>query len=239
MDPAGTIFGCDTSHHQGDVDFAALYRDGLRFAIHKAGQGNWADDKFAANSARSAAAGMVTAAYWFLDTRYSVAAHLDAVERTVPKTMPLIPDVESITSNGKVVSAPSLAMTRQFVDGARARGYWLPLMYLPRWYWQGWGSPSLAGLPPLWSSRYPDMAPDDVLDEYRDVPASYWDGYGGLPVLLLQFTSSATAPSLRPFDANAYRGTTGQLAALLGLAGGGGAAPAGRRTPLVVLEDAR
>ncbi|WP_346053049.1 GH25 family lysozyme [Amycolatopsis dongchuanensis] len=150
MDPAGTTFGSDTSHHQGDVDFAALYRDGLRFAIHKAGQGDWADDKFAANSARSHVAGMITAAYWFLDSRYPVEAHLDAVERTVPKTMALLPDVESIEgSNGQVVSAPTLAMTRQFVDGARARGYRVPLVYLPRWYWQSWGSPSLAGLPPL------------------------------------------------------------------------------------------
>ncbi|WP_431879432.1 glycoside hydrolase family 25 protein [Amycolatopsis sacchari] len=231
MDPAGTTFGSDTSHHQGDVDFAALYRDGLRFAIHKAGQGNWADDKFAANSARSHAAGMITAAYWFLDSRYSVEQHLDAVDRTVPRTMALIPDVERIEgSNGQVVSAPTLAMTRQFVDGARARGYRVPLVYLPRWYWQSWGSPSLAGLPPLWSSRYPDLDPGGYLDEYRDVPASYWDGYGGLPVLLLQFTSSASAPSLSPYDANAFRGTPQQLASLFGVAD---------RAPLVVLEDAR
>ncbi|GAA5156844.1 hypothetical protein GCM10023214_15150 [Amycolatopsis dongchuanensis] len=62
------------------------------------------------------------------------------------------------------------------------------------------------------------------------MPASYWDGYGGLPVLLLQFTSSASAPSLSPYDANAFRGTPQQLASLFGAAD---------RAPLVVLEDAR
>lgn len=105
---------------------------------------------------------------------------------------------------------------REMVAALRAAGWRVPLLYLPRWYWQQIGSPSLAGLPPLWSSRYPDMVQGSIADEWADVPDSYWAGYGGLSVEVLQFTSSARIAGHAPIDANAYRGTAAQLAALLG-----------------------
>ena len=92
----------------------------------------------------------------------------------------------------------------------------MPLLYIPRWYWQQIGSPSLAGLPPLWSSRYPDNVVGTLADEWADVPAHFWNGYGGLDVLLLQFTSSARIAGYQPLDASAFRGTRAQLAARMG-----------------------
>lgn len=114
-----------------------------------------------------------------------------------------------------------MALTRDIVGRLRAAGYRVPLSYIPRWYWQQLGSPSLAGLPPLWSSRYPDMNGGYASEIYQRVPASYWNGYGGSKVAVLQFTSSSTVAGHTPVDANAYRGTRAQLAALLG----GGAQP--------------
>jgi hypothetical protein len=52
--------------------------------------------------------------------------------------------------------------------------------------------------------------------EYDAVPASYWNGYGGLGVTVLQFTSSARVAGHQPVDGNAYIGTREQLAAVLG-----------------------
>lgn len=216
---APITFGLDISHHQPlSLDLAQARRDGCELCIIKGGQGgNSVDEEYAANLAEAEAVGMLTAVYWFLDSRYSAAAHVELIKKTVPKRVAIIPDVESIKdSNGKVISAPSLALTRAVIGGLLAAGYVVPLMYLPRWYWQTWGAPSLAGLPPLWSSRYPDMVVGTLPDEWADVPASYWDGYGGLPVLLLQFTSSARIAGYQPLDANAFRGTRDQLAALLG-----------------------
>ena len=137
----------------------------------------------------------------------------------------MIPDVEA--------NSGSVSLTRDIVKRLRAAGYRVPLLYLPRWYWQQIGSPSLAGLPPLWSSRYPDNKIGGIKDEYRDVPPHFWDGYGGLPVAVLQFTSSARVAGRAPIDGNAYRGTLTKLWALfndngvIGGGGGGGAAAPG------------
>ena len=206
-----TTFGLDISHHQPDsLNLGQARAEGCEFVIIKAGEGTGADDRFAANLAKARAAGQLVAAYWYQRSAYSAAAHVAGIARTVPKDVPVIPDVESGSGGAD--------LTRDIVNQARAAGYRVPLVYLPRWYWQQIGSPSLAGLPPLWSSRYPDYTVRGLGDAYAKAPGSYWDGYGGLPVALLQFTSSARVAGYAPLDANAYRGSRDQLAALLGAA---------------------
>lgn len=210
-------FGLDISHHQPlSLDLAAARRDGCELCLLKAGEGSsYVDPTFAANLAEARAAGMLTAAYWYIKASASAQAHVDAIKKAVPKAVPIIPDVEA--------NSGGVALVRDIVNRLRAEGYIVPLLYLPRWYWQQLGSPSLAGLPPLWSSRYPDNVVGLLAAEWARVPASYWDGYGGLDVALLQFTSSAKIADYSPLDANAFRGTRDELAALLGAASGGGA----------------
>ena len=208
-------FGLDISHHQPDsLNLGAARAEGCEFVIIKAGEATGADDRFGANLAKARGAGMLAAAYWYQRSSVSAAAHVDGIRRTVPPDVPVIPDVES--------GSGGVALVHDVVNQTRAAGYRVPLVYLPRWYWQQLGSPSLAGLPPLWSSRYPDTAVGSLLDEWAAVPASYWDGYGGLPVQLLQFTSSARVAGYAPLDANAFRGTRDELAAVLFGGGDGG-----------------
>ena len=212
------IFGIDVSHHQGSFDVARAAREGIDFFIFKATEGNgFTDSRFAGNVAKARKTGKLFAAYHYQRGDVSAAAQVEHIRRVVPKDIAVIPDVEA--------NSGSVSLTRDIVKRLRAAGYRVPLLYLPRWYWQQIGSPSLSGLPPLWSSRYPDNRVGDIRDEYADVPAHFWDGYGGLRVAVLQFTSSARVAGRSPIDGNAYRGTLAQLRALLRGAGGGGAAP--------------
>ncbi|GAB3437531.1 glycoside hydrolase family 25 protein [Actinophytocola sediminis] len=201
-------FGLDISHHQGAFDLARAAREGVAFVILKATEGNgFTDSRFAGNLASARRAGLLVAAYHYQRGNVSAAAQVAHVRRVVPLDVPVIPDVEA--------NSGTVALTRDLVARLRAAGYRVPLLYLPRWYWQQIGSPSLAGLPPLWSSRYPDNVAGSIPDEWGDVPSHYWQGYGGLPVALLQFTSSAAVAGRSPIDANAYRGTRDEFAALL------------------------
>lgn len=205
-----TVFGLDISHHQDlGLDLARCKREGINFVFIKATEGNtFVDSEFAANLAEARRAGLLVAAYHYVRASAGAALQVAWIARHVPKDVPVILDVEANSGH--------IALTRDLVARLKAAGYRVPLLYLPRWYWQQIGSPSLAGLPPLWSSRYPDNVVGLLDDEWDDVPAHYWDGYGGLNVAVLQFTSSARIAGHQPLDANAYRGTTAQLAALLG-----------------------
>jgi hypothetical protein len=203
-------FGLDISHHQDlRLDLAQCRREGIEFVILKATEGaGWNDPEFAANVNEARAAGLLVAVYHYQRSNATAAAQIANVRDSVPLDVPVVLDVE--TNSGGV------ALTRDIVSGLRAAGYRVPLTYIPRWYWQQLGAPSLAGLPPLWSSRYPDNIVGSIADEWADVPAHYWNGYGGLDAAVLQFTSSVRIAGDQPIDANAYRGSRDQLAALLG-----------------------
>lgn len=208
----------DISHHQDlSLNLAQCKRDGVAAVLLKAGEGNtFVDNEFAANLAEARAAGLLAGAYWYVRSGATAAQHVAAIQRVVPAGMVVIPDVES--------GSGGVALVREIVRLLLAAGYRVPWTYLPRWYWQQIGSPSLVGLPPLWSSRYPDNVVGTLASEWAAVPASYWNGYGGLSVGLLQFTSSARIAGYQPLDASAFRGTYIQLAAQFG-----GSSPATRK----------
>jgi glycosyl hydrolase family 25/PASTA domain-containing protein len=204
-----TIFGLDISHHQGTApDLAQARREGIEFVFIKSTEGaSFVDDRFAANLAEARDAGMLVAAYHYVRAADSIQSQVANVKRVVPRDVPVIPDVEA--------GSGDIPRVKTFVGLLREAGYRVPLSYIPRWYWQQVGSPDLRGLPPLWSSRYPDTMVGDLAGEWSRVPTSYWTGYGGLEVAVLQFSSSARVAGHAPLDANAYRGTRDGLSQLL------------------------
>lgn len=205
-----TLFGLDISHHQSSsLNLAQCRNEGVEFIFLKATEGStFVDPAFVANLNKARAAGLLVGAYHYVRSNATVAAQVMNVVRTISKDVPVILDVEA--------NSGGVGPVREMVAALRAAGYTVPLLYLPRWYWQQIGSPSLVGLPPLWSSRYPDNVVGTLAGEYAAVPASYWNGYGGLGVTVLQFTSSARVAGHQPLDANAFQGTREQLAAVLG-----------------------
>ena len=199
-------FGLDISRWQGSApNLVQARNEGIEYVIIKATESNnWTDPNFASNLKRAREAGLLVAAYHY-QRPVSAASQIARIKQVVPRDVPVILDVEGGSGN--------VSLTRELYQGLLSAGYRSPLLYLPRWYWQQIGSPSLAGLPPLWSSRYPDNVQDSYKNEYADVPASYWSGYGGLGVGMLQFTSSGRVAGYAPLDVNAFKGTRQQLEA--------------------------
>lgn len=204
------IWGIDISHYQGNFDLGRARREGFDFAILKATEGHtYTDPWFSRNLAKARDAGLLVAAYHYQREESAAQWQADHIEATVPKGVPVILDVEH--------GGGGVALTRQLNAELNRRGYRTPLLYLPAWYWRQIGSPDLSGLPPLWYSRYANYeggAASAIYQRNADWFAQHWDGYGGLPVAVLQFTSSATVAGHTPVDGNAYRGTRQELAAM-------------------------
>lgn len=203
------IYGVDVSAYQPGFDFAAARRDGMDFAIIKATEGTgWRSSYYRDQVARARAAGLLVAAYHYVRGN-DVAGQLTNIRAMVTPGTPVILDVED--------GAGSLQSIRDLNAAVQRAGYRTPLIYIPRWYWQGhMGSPSLAGLPPLWHSRYPDNVVRRVAGFNLNDPA-YWPSFGGLSTVIAQFTSSLAVANYPngSIDGNAYRGTRSDLAALL------------------------
>lgn len=90
----------------------------------------------------------------------------------------------------------------------------IALSYIPRWYWQQIGSPDLSQVPGLVASSYVNGSGyASVL--YPGDDNARWAAYGGATPQILQFTSSAIVAG-KSVDANAFKGTTTELRALLG-----------------------
>jgi hypothetical protein len=194
----------DVSNHQENTPSL----NGWAGLIAKASEGDWfRDGRFAQHRANTLSAGKAFGAYHFLRSDANIAAQVDTFLSVVYPSDPVIPDVEWVKVNDRIVSAPTLAQTREFIARLRDRGRYIPMIYLPRWYWQYWGSPDISDFPPLWLSRYPDYT-----IRQRDVAYAMvgpQPGFGGARAVMTQFTSS-------PLDQNAFEGTYEQLVALFG-----------------------
>lgn len=182
---------------------------GVTGVIAKATEGNnWRSATFPRYLADYQAAGIPLMAYHFLHHDQDVPSQVANVQSMVPTTIPVTVDVEPETSPQ---NNPTVADAWSMVRALLAVGYWVPVVYLPQWYWSQLGSPSLTALPPLWASHYVDGS-GLAWTLYQSVPASWWDGYGGQTVAILQFTDSYTTNGGR-YDCSAVAGSYAQLIA--------------------------
>jgi Putative peptidoglycan binding domain/Glycosyl hydrolases family 25 len=189
-----TIFYPDVASGQTGVSFS-----GAPIAMVKATEGtNYTNPDYGPAKLRAKEAGAFFCAYHFLRAGNG-AGQADHAFSVVGST-PLMLDVETETLNG-VTSTPSVTDAAAFVSQYRALGGVIHLLYLPRWYWQSLGSPSLAPLIGLGlllvSSNY---------TTYSDSGPG-WASYGGMVPVIWQYTSSGTLNGVHPVDFNAYRGT--------------------------------
>jgi hypothetical protein len=106
-------------------------------------------------------------------------------------------------------SKPGVADAEAFTDAFRNAGGTCNLLYLPHWYWQQLGEPSLAPFAQrgmvLVSSNY---------TTYSDSGPG-WAGYGGMQVAVWQYTSTHQFNGMQ-VDFNAYKGSLAQLKAVVG-----------------------
>lgn len=105
-------------------------------------------------------------------------------------------DVAGRAAAAAYVSKPGLALAEEFITAYRKLGGVCHDVYLPHWYWQVLGSPSLTGLAKMgvWltSSQYTTYS--------HSGPG--WAGYGGLVPQVWQYSDNGPGG----FDYNAFRG---------------------------------
>jgi lysozyme len=211
------IFGVDISDYQPGFDLHRAAAEGFEFAFLKATEGSgWKAKTFPGNLHNGQAAGLVCAAYHYVHA-LDTPGQVDNIRAAVPTSCPLILDIEA--------GSGGLDVVWDLHGRLLGEGYSLGVMYLPQWYASQIGASDLRGLPPLWSSRYPnDRAgyASAVWDRNSAWLSAFWGGYGGLPTEIIQFTDQGVVAGHNGIDCSAYRGTKEQLAALLG--GGSGAA---------------
>lgn len=217
-----TTYGWDVSNYQADLTeqhFRNAKNEGIEFSIALATDGTgFQNFMFARQLDWGRKVGMLTSSYHYVRDA-SISQQIANIKRTVPLDCPVIPDSEHGSGGIDVLNKVISALLNE--------GYKVPLEYLPRWYWQIIGSPSLSGRGrPLWASWYPDYVRRNKEAGAAMLPASVWSGYGGAPVAITQFTSSGAAAGYsRALDLNKFRGTRDELALLLGGRVTGGPAP--------------
>ncbi len=133
-------------------------------------------------------------------------------------TIPVMLDVE--TDN---TTHPSLADAVGVHRALVAIGYRIPLINLPRWYWNGalGSAPIPAELGDLMSSNYGSNTPHLLADGYRTRGGdggSGWASYGGRPVGIWQFTSNALVGG-QSIDGGACKTVLGHYFTLWGATG--------------------
>jgi GH25 family lysozyme M1 (1,4-beta-N-acetylmuramidase) len=204
-----TIWGFDVSDYQGVFDMQAAKNAGFDFTIIKATEGNnWKSKYFAGNLQRARDADLLVSAYHYQRGSHSAQSQADNIASMVPKDVGIIPDVEANGGN--------LDLTDAIMSRCVAAGYRHPLSYIPKWYWQSIGSPSMKSRKQLWQSHYPDNVGGTPQQIYLRVPSSYWTPFGEQEIKILQFSSASTVAGRKPIDANAFRGSLAELATLFG-----------------------
>jgi lysozyme len=206
-----TIYGVDVSGYQPNFDFAQCRAQGFDFAVIKATEGsNYINPSYSKQLQASVNAGLLTCSYHFVHAT-DVPGQLAELERYVDRRYPVWLDSEMDGSGEYNASV-------QLHDQARRDGWNVVGDYFPRWFWSSIGSPNLVPLGALWSSGYPTSRTGAAVDIYAAAggdSGSGWAAYGGSSPVLWQFTDAATVANYTRIDADAFRGTRDQLAALL------------------------
>jgi len=222
------LYGVDLSNWQAGISLAGVAREGFTFAICKITQGDdYRSPEWPRQRDEARAAGLVLAGYHYVDQSDPMQQALNCRAHIGDTSLAVALDLEK--------GGGDIRNYRAVLDAFRRAGLRVALSYIPRWYWQEIGSPPIADLPPLWSSRYPSTDKAYASQLYQAVEraggslSKYWQGYGGNTVRILQFASTAQVQG-RDVDANAFLGSPAELVELIGP--GGSAVPPTEPVPL-------
>lgn len=230
-----TIFTIDVSHHDDDrhggpLDWAKIHASGIDAMCTKVteadpgGSYHYADPSGPRNVANARAAGLaLTGVYHCLSHGDSacIARQVDWLAKMLEQTgaawaMIDVEPFDELTSRG---IAPKIGDVNAFCDRWAAVTGKPLAVYLPKWYWSQLGSPSLSHVKVLVSSDYganADGTPQVIYTSRGGDTGRGLGAYGGVTPALWQFSSNSNVPGASgQTDANAFRGTLEELAALL------------------------
>lgn len=192
----------DGSHHV-TASVSALQAIGVQGLMWKATDGgSFVDSTYAQMHDVATALRMPFCAMHYQEEVTSVSSEMANISKVISRDTAIVVDVEK--------NSGDITHTRALVNALTAAGYHVPFVYLPEWYWEQIGKPSLVGLPPLWASHYVPGS-GDPRSLFSGVPISWWDGYGGNAPILLQFTQSGKAPGGTIGDFSLFNGTSDQF----------------------------
>ncbi|ADG97331.1 glycoside hydrolase family 25 [Segniliparus rotundus DSM 44985] len=214
-----TLWGIDISNYQGDIDLDQVAREQFSFVFAKISEGTYFRDSWwPRNRDKGREAGLVVAGYHFL-TNENADAQADLVASWLGDlSVPVALDVEATSRSS---AKPAIADVKAVKSALEQRGCAVPVIYLPRWYWQGHlGSPDISWIEGLWSSQYPSSQQFYASSIYGSIPPVGFEPYGpGCPKpAIWQFTDRARVAG-RQVDADAFLGSRDDLLALLEKAG--------------------
>lgn len=205
-----TVFIADIASYQAGLIPADLKPACVGLWVKCTQGSGYVNPYYEAWLAESKAAGLITAAYHYVDNSAPTAQAANLKAHIIDPAIPVMIDEESV----------SLQQALDVADAMTAAGLRVKLMYLSRTYWQSLGAPDLAaplgarGLH-LIEASYRTMAAGTTGQLYPGDAAPEWAPYGGVTPALLQFTATDQLAG-QLLDCNAYRGTAAELAALLG-----------------------
>jgi GH25 family lysozyme M1 (1,4-beta-N-acetylmuramidase) len=187
-----TIFYPDISGWQAGIDLKGALAVGIK-ATEGTGYTN-PDYNRAKGNAHDH--GAFPFAYHFM-TEGNAAAQARHCHGVVGDT-PVMIDVEWSALGGN----PTLRDTTTFIDAFRKLGGTTHLVYLPQWYWERQGSPSLKPL----SNRHMRLVSSNYKRYTDESNGPGWVGYGGMTPTVWQYSSSVPFNG-KHIDFNAYRGS--------------------------------
>lgn len=200
-----TLFGPDISNNNGTVDEAQVQREGFSFVFAKVSEGSYfADTYWPATRDACKALGLPYIGYHYVTTDDPAAQAAKFVNNGGGANAML--DVEA--------NSGDIANFWAVVNAFNAAGVNIALSYIPHWYWEEIGSPDLSQVPGLIASSYVNGT-GYASALYPGDGGVGWQPYGGAQPVMWQFTDKAQIAG-KTLDANAFRGTPEQLAALLG-----------------------
>lgn len=219
-----TLFSIDISNNNGSgISMAEVKAEGFAWVEAKVSEGNYFQDRTWPGYRDAAnAAGIPIVGYHYAIASCSPVSQVAAyVNNGGGKTVMLDFEANSGTINDYW----------NLVNAFNNAGVEVVLSYIPRWYWGGnMGGGDLSKVPGLISSSYfgTGDAASNLYNNAGGDGGNGWNSYGGGTPVVWQFTDGANVAGVR-VDANAFKGTEAELAALLS----GGPAP----TPVPVVNE--
>ncbi|CAN5445672.1 hypothetical protein BH20CHL6_BH20CHL6_19940 [soil metagenome] len=204
--PAGSGFlhGIDVSKWQGELDYAAAAKQGLRFVFARATYGNsLADPLYKYNRREARAHGLQFGAYHFarpdLDPGDAVNEADFFLDTARPESRDLLP-VLDLETTGKLSQTELRRWISAFVNRIHERIGVRPIIYTGGYMWRtrtgDWRGSARSGHA-LWIAHWGASKPS--------VPAANWDGNG---YRFWQWTDCGrVGTSTRCVDYNVFRGT--------------------------------
>lgn len=212
-----TVFWLDIHPtFQAGFDPALVRRAGCVALVCKVTEGNnWYRAGYRTIAERAMDHDIGFAAYHFLRAESSGASQAQWTKKSMGNhwgVVPIMLDWETSIDN----TWAEAGTAREYVNEVRRLGGRITMNYIPRWYWERIGRPSLAQPPfnllALVQSSYGTNPVGSAIATYPGDQSSRWAGFGGRTVDVLQFGSRCRIPGWDGnLDINARRGTETDL----------------------------